>query len=304
MHRGDLDGLLLLDKPSGPTSHDMVALARRLLGMAKVGHTGTLDPLASGLLVLLMGKATRLAPYIPDDPKVYEGCMLLGLSTDSMDTDGTITAEGVYDGGPEKAQGALESLVGEFEQIPPMYSAAKYRGKPLYRYARKGEEVPRKARRVRVYRSEMKEFRELGTRAEMHFFIECSPGTYVRDLAARVGDILGCGGTLSSLRRLMSGPFRVEEAETPQELEERIAAGDVHLQPLELALQGYGRIEVTEAGAQAVRNGSPVGEEILKRIDTGIAEGDVVAVFAGGDLLGMHRVLCTSPLASRALRMM
>jgi tRNA pseudouridine55 synthase len=299
-----VDGLLLLDKPSGPTSHDLVASVRRLSGSPKAGHTGTLDPMASGLLIILVGKATKLAPFVPGDPKVYEGCILLGLSTDSMDIEGEVIAEGTYDGGPERAQAALASLVGVVEQVPPMFSAVKYRGKPLYRYARMGEEVPRQSRTVRVYRSEMRAFRVRGTRAEMDFLIECSPGTYVRDLAARVGDGLGCGGTLSRLRRMGSGPFGVEDAMSVEEMRERAVKGRDYLLPLERAVEGCKRVDVAESGLIAVRNGSPLGGSMLRRVDAEVMEGDAVAVFAGGELIGMHRVSQVSPFISHALRMM
>ncbi len=299
-----VDGLLLLDKPVGPTSHDMVALVRRLLGGAKTGHAGTLDPMASGLLILLAGKATRLAPYIPGDPKVYEGSILLGVSTDSLDMQGEIVAESAYDKGPERARAALSSLVGEVEQLPPMYSAAKYRGRPLYRYARAGEEVPRKSRTVRVYFSRMCAYRQLGPRAEIDFAIACSPGTYVRDLAARVGDALGCGGALSRLRRAASGPFKVDEAISVEDLSGRAGRGEGFLLPPEQAVEGLRRLNVAEPDVDAARNGSPLSGEMVSRLDTGVAEGEAVAVFTHGHLLGVHRVTCLTPFASHALRMM
>jgi len=302
--RDVMDGLLLLDKPSGPTSHDMVASIRDIYDGIKVGHTGTLDPLASGLLVLLLGRATKFAPYIPGDPKVYEGCILLGISTDSLDMEGEPLAETYYDGGQEEAGAALASLVGQVEQLPPMYSAAKHKGQPLYRYARRGEAVPRKSRRVNIYRSEMISYRAGGGRAEVEFHIECSPGTYVRELAARVGDMIGCGGAISRLRRLASGPYRVENAIELSFLKDSLSQREDFLVPLEKSLESYRRIEVSSEGLQAARNGTPLSEATIGRADAGIVEGEIVAVFGGDTLLGMHRVVQTSPFLSRALRMM
>jgi tRNA pseudouridine55 synthase len=302
--REEAAGLLLLDKPGGPTSHDMVASIRKMLGIAKAGHTGTLDPLATGLLIVLTGKATRLAPYVQSDPKVYEGCMLLGLSTDSMDIEGAVTSERSYSGGHEPVLEAFSSLVGELEQVPPMYSAAKYRGKPLYSYARRGEEVARKSRIVRVHRAELRGFREVGSRAEVDFLIACSPGTYVRDLVARVGDMLACGGVLTALRRTASGPFRVEDARGLEDLKERLARGEKGLLPLETALRGLKRVEVSETALNAVRNGMPVTGDMLLNADEGILEEEGIAVFGGGCFLGMHRVTTLSPFATRAMRMM
>jgi tRNA pseudouridine55 synthase len=302
--RDIMDGLLLLDKPTGPTSHDMVASIRDIFDGVKTGHTGTLDPLASGLLVLLIGLATKFAPYIPSDPKVYEGCILLGISTDSLDIEGELLAETYYDGGREQVGAAMASLVGVVEQVPPMFSAAKYKGKPLYRYARRGEDVPRKSRQVKVYRSEMIAYRSGGGRAEVEFHIECSPGTYVRELAARLGGILGCGGVISSLRRIASGPFRVEDAVAIASLEDCHTGREDSLMPLERALESYKRIVVSPEGLQDARNGAPLGATQIGRADAGIAEEEIVAVYGGDKFLGMHRVLQVTPFSSRALRMM
>ncbi|MEW6554929.1 MAG: tRNA pseudouridine(55) synthase TruB [Actinomycetota bacterium] len=297
------DGLLLLDKPTGPTSHDMVTAVRKGVGAARAGHCGTLDPLASGLLVILLGTATRLAPFVRGDPKIYEGSIVLGLTTDSMDIEGQVTSESDYTGGEAEVRDALASLEGELEQLPPMYSAVKYRGKPLHRYARKGEEVPRRARRVSVYSVEMLAFHRTGERMEVDFRVACSPGTYVRELAARLGEALGCGGALSRLRRTASGPFLLEHAHSLDELEKRGTAGDVIL-PASSALRGHMSIEVEEAVVEAVCNGSQLEGSMLRRVDEGIVDGDIVAVHGGGKLLGVHRVITASPFSSRAVRML
>jgi tRNA pseudouridine55 synthase len=299
-----VEGLLLLDKPTGPTSHDMVAAVREMCGGAKTGHAGTLDPLASGLLVILIGRATKLAPYIPGDPKVYDGTILLGLSTDSMDLEGDVTSRGVFTGDTADVKAAMDSLVGELEQEPPMYSAAKYRGSPLYRYARKGEVVPRKARKVRILRSEMTAFRSRGERAEVDFHIECSPGTYVRELAARVGDMLGCGGTLSKLRRTASGPFRVENALTLEVASTCFSEGTLNLLPLQEAVAGYKRMVISPEFVKAARNGVTIEEDMIGSAGAVAAVAEIVAVFAEGEIVGMHSVVSKSPLTLKPLRIL
>lgn len=298
-----MDGLLLVDKHTGPTSHDLVASLRAVFDGAKTGHTGTLDPLASGLLIILVGRATKLAPYVPGDPKIYEGRILLGVSTDSLDTEGRIIAETPCAKGGDEAQAALSSLEGNVEQKPPMYSAIKYRGKPLYSYARRGEDVPRKSRDVRIYRCEMRGFHKIGGRAELDFYVECSPGTYVRDLAARVGDAMGCGGVISRLRRIASGPYRVEDAVTMQEIAEYEAGKEELLLPPERAVEGYKSIWVSQSGLKAALNGAPLSSSHVSMEDKGIEEGDIVKVFGDEELLGMHRVISKDPLATRACRM-
>ncbi len=297
-----MDGLLLLDKPQGPTSHDVVAALKAIFDVRKTGHAGTLDPLASGLLVILVGRATKLAPYVPGDPKVYEGRILLGISTDSLDIEGELLSEVPCEKGAQEAREALAALVGTLEQVPPMFSAAKYMGKPLYTYARRGEEVPRKSRMVRIYRFEMSGFRAAGGRAEIDFHVACSPGTYVRDLAARVGDALGCGGVISCLRRIASGPYRVEDAHTVQEIRECVAGRRAFLLPPERAVEGYGSIGVSPEGMQAALHGAPLSADVISEADGEIEEGDIVKVFGGGALLGMHVVERVNPFVSRALR--
>jgi len=271
----------------------------------KVGHAGTLDPMASGLLIILVGKATKLAAYIPGDPKVYEGSICLGVSTDSMDMEGKVVFSGRFDGGPEEVKAAMLSLQGEMEQLPPMYSAAKYRGKPLYSYARRGEVVPRRARKVSVYRADMTSFRGDGSRVECDFLISCSPGFYVRDFAARIGELLGCGAALSRLRRLSSGPFLVHDALPLHEVAERYARGETPVLGLDFALQGYKRVTVKEEGIVAVRNGAAMGENAVLERDEGVGIGETVAVMTPGrEILALHQEVEVSPYSSRPRRVL
>lgn len=298
-------GLLLLDKPSGPTSHDLVSEARRLTGTRRVGHAGTLDPMATGLLVLLLGRATKLAPFLPGDPKVYEGSILLGTATDTMDIQGEVMAEAAYDGGPERAREALLSLGGEGRQLPPMFSAVKHRGKPLYRYARGGEEVPRLPRRVRVYEVRMTAYREAGEKGELDFLISCSPGAYVREFAARVGEMLGCGGTLARLRRISSGPFRVDDALTREELASLAREGSLPIMAMEDAVADMKKAVLREEWVASARNGAALSQGQVADLAGDAGEGDTVAVITpGGELVGFHAVVVREPLMTRVLRIM
>ena len=204
-----LDGMLVVDKPTGPTSHDIVNAVRRTFQIEKVGHGGTLDPMATGVLILLLGRATKMSEQLIGADKEYEGTMRLGIATDSHDADGAVVCEadpgGVTEAGLREA---MKKLTGDLWQMPPMVSAVKVNGRPLYKSARKGLEVERKARLIHVY-----EFRLLAFRTpEADFRVRSTKGTYIRKLAADVGDALGCGAHLSRLRRTACGDTRVEAA--------------------------------------------------------------------------------------------
>lgn len=212
-----IDGVLLIDKVPGMTSHDVVAIARRSLGTKKIGHCGTLDPLATGLLILTIGRGTKIQDLLMSEDKEYVGTMKLGETTSSQDADGEITATAPV---PELTRADIEAAFakfrGDFYQMPPMVSAIKKDGVPLYKLARKGQSVEREPRFVHVYASEVREMRL----PEVDFRIVCSKGFYVRTFAHDVGQELGCGAHLSALRRTQSGKFSVEGAVTIQELQE------------------------------------------------------------------------------------
>ena len=204
-----LDGALLIDKPAGPTSHDIVDAIRANFRIKKVGHCGTLDPNATGLLLIVLGRATKLSEKLMSDDKVYEGTMKFGEATDSYDADGKITATLPV---PPTTVAALnmlaETFVGDLLQTPPMVSAVKIKGVPLYKLARKGIEVERKPRLVHIYN-----FRFANYEAPFgQFRVACTKGTYVRSLAHELGQKLGCGAHLKTLRRLVSGKFEVANA--------------------------------------------------------------------------------------------
>lgn len=205
----DPDGLLLVDKPAGPTSHDVVDAVRRRFRFGKVGHGGTLDPMATGLLVLLIGRGTKVAERIMGADKEYEGVFHLGVETDTEDVDGRVTAERGSGGVDEAAlRAAMARRVGDLMQVPPMVSAIKHAGQPLYKLARRGEVVERKPRLIHVY-----EFTLLGfDPPRARFRLRCTKGTYVRTLCAEIGRELGCGAFLESLRRTRSGSLSVTDA--------------------------------------------------------------------------------------------
>lgn len=203
------DGVLLVDKPAGPTSHDIVAGIRRVFRIEKVGHGGTLDPNATGLLVILLGRGTRLSAQIMGGDKSYEGVMRLGRTTNSQDIDGETIEEKSCDGiTAEQIQAQMDTRLGDSFQTPPMVSAVKIQGVPLYKLARKGQEVVREPRFIHLYR-----FRLLSYEAPLATFdIVCSKGTYVRTLCHDIGQTLGCGACLDALRRTASGTFKIEDA--------------------------------------------------------------------------------------------
>lgn len=204
-----LDGALLIDKPAGPTSHDVVDKIRRKFGIKKVGHCGTLDPNATGLLIIVLGRGTKLSERLMSDDKVYEGTIKFGEATDSYDCDGQITEiKPVPPLSLEHLNEACTPFIGDIMQTPPMVSAIKRGGVPLYKLARKGVEVEREARLVHIYNFRFTEYAEpLGT-----FRLACTKGTYVRSVAHELGQKLGCGAHLTTLRRSVSGKFDVADA--------------------------------------------------------------------------------------------
>ncbi len=210
-------GVLLVDKDPGFTSHNAVALCRRILGTRKVGHCGTLDPMATGMLILVIGKATRLQERLMSEDKVYTATMQLGIETNSQDADGEVVATKLTDGvTAADIQRAFEHFHTEFDQVPPMFSAVKINGVPCYKLARRGEEVARRARRVRVFDYTITRI-DLSN-AQVDFLVHCSKGFYVRTYAHDIGQLLGCGAHLTALRRIRSGQFDIAQAISVPEL--------------------------------------------------------------------------------------
>lgn len=260
-------GFLVVDKPNGVTSHDMVEAARGWLGIRRVGHLGTLDPQATGVLPLAIRGATKLVPFVQAGEKSYVGTVRLGLTTDTLDGQGKVTDR--HDGPlPEEGdvRSALKQFEGEIEQIPPMYSAVKRGGVALYKLARQGEEIEREAKKVVVHRLELTRFDS----PEAEIAVECGSGTYVRSLAHDLGQALGCGGYLANLRRLCSQPFGIDEAHTFEACEEAARMGkmDDLLIPPEKGLD-FPVIRLAAQGAKRVENGGDISPGTLERSKPG-----------------------------------
>ena len=203
------DGILLVDKPGGPTSHDIVDDIRRNFRLSKVGHGGTLDPQATGLLIILIGKGTKLSNEFMGSDKTYEGTMRLGISTDSQDAQGKVLKEADFNSVTrEQVEAEMRKFIGDILQTPPMVSAVKVGGIPLYKRARKGQTIEREPRLIHIYEFKLVEFNP----PHVTFVMRCTKGTYVRTLCADIGDHLGCGAHLEQLRRTQSGNLKIEDA--------------------------------------------------------------------------------------------
>ena len=209
------DGILLIDKPAGPTSHDIVDIIRNSYRIKKVGHCGTLDPAATGLLIIVLGKATKLSEKLMSDDKVYVGSMKLGETTNTFDAEGQVeSTQPVPDLSIETLQKKANKFLGDQMQIPPMVSAIKINGTPLYKLARKGQTIDRKERFIHLYKFLISEYQT----PVAWFKVACTKGTYIRTLAHDFGQKIGCGGHLSGLRRTISGTFKVSNATSLEEL--------------------------------------------------------------------------------------
>ena len=246
-----------MDKPAGISSNDVVQQAKRLFGAQKVGHTGSLDPLATGVLPLCFGEATKFSQYLLDANKTYWTRIRLGVSTETGDADGEVIAQVDATAITQtQVSDALETFVGEIEQIPSMYSALKHQGQPLYKLARQGIEVERAPRTVTIYSAELLQFAE----AYIELRVHCSKGTYIRSLAEDLGAALGCGGHVSALRRLAAGPYAEAQAVTLEQLREfdDPQEMDALLLPVASAVGSWPSVRLHEDTAHYVRQGQPV----------------------------------------------
>jgi tRNA pseudouridine55 synthase len=274
-------GFLAVDKPAGWTSHDVVDAARRWLGTRRVGHLGTLDPMATGVLPLAVREATRLAAFLPAGDKVYTGEIELGAETDTLDAEGRVLRrhQGELPGEPE-LRAALRGFVGEILQVPPMYSAVKRAGVPLHRLARAGQEVARAPKKVRIHRLTLLGWSPPRARIE----VVCGSGTYVRSLAADLGAALGCGAFLASLRRTASGPFRIEDAAGAEALEREARESRLEARLIPpVAVLGLPVVRLEPPEERSVRNGNQV---TLAGVALP-AEGRVAALGRSGELVAI-----------------
>jgi tRNA pseudouridine55 synthase len=274
-----VSGVLVIDKPVGMTSHDVVQVVRRGTGIRRAGHTGTLDPRASGVLVILIGPAVRLSEYVSASDKRYQATIRLGSSTDTFDAEGTITdSASIEDLTEERFNEVLQHFVGEIEQTPPPYSAVKVQGRKAYDMAREGEEFELEPRIINVYSLEVLEWAP----PEVVIDVYCSSGTYVRSLANDLGKELGCGAHLVGLRRTKSGRFTLRDAIPLRRLQEAFDAGNWYrnLIPAAEALADWPMIELDADQVELVRHGHRIPAEAgQKGLARGVSQqGDLVAL--------------------------
>jgi tRNA pseudouridine55 synthase len=254
-----ISGVLVVDKPTGMTSHDVVQVIRRGTNIRRAGHTGTLDPRASGVLVVLIGPAVRLSEYVSASDKRYQAVITLGKTTDTYDEDGKITSSAEVNVTEERFNEELQKFVGEIEQVPPPYSAVKVKGQKAYDMARKGEEVELAPRLIKVYSLELLEWAP----PEVVIDVYCSSGTYVRSLAHDLGERLGCGATLTGLRRTKSGRFTLRDAVPLRKLNDAFIDGTwyQYLIPAAEALSDWPTIEVNTTQMEILSHGNRIPAE-------------------------------------------
>ncbi len=259
-----MTGIILLDKPKGITSFGAVARVRRICGEKKCGHTGTLDPMATGVLTVMLGNSTRFIELLPSHDKAYIASFRLGTVTDTLDITGKILETREFNATASQVRDALKKFEGDISQLPPMYSAVSVGGQRLYDLARKGIEVERESRNVTVFSIEM--LSENEENGEYTVCVECSSGTYIRTLISDLGEMLGCGAVMTDLRRTKANGFDIEKAVTLEMLTEKAENGTLGeiIIPLENALEEYPMIKVTAAQAKRFSNGGELDLQRLK----------------------------------------
>jgi len=299
-----VNGLFLLDKPFGLSSNHALQRVRRLFDANKAGHTGSLDPLATGVLPICLGEATKFSQFLLDAEKGYRSTFSLGLRTESGDVDGgevsRIDASHIT---LEQVEQAVETFRGDIEQVPSMYSALKHNGQPLYKLARQGIEVERAARSITIYDYKILDFRP-GVIAELDVEVRCSKGTYIRSLADDLGQMLGCGAHVSALHRTLAGPFHEAETLTLSALEELRENSEPEqldhlLKPMDIAVADRMAVELSETVASYFQ----LGQEVMsgEAFRNG-QEGDIVRVFReGGAFLGVATVTEDGRIAPKRL---
>jgi len=293
----NISGILLLDKPVGMTSNTALQRVKRLFNANKAGHTGNLDPMASGLLPICLGEATKVSGFLLDSDKHYTGTCKLGERTDSGDADGVVVeTRPVEDYSEARIREVFSQFTGEISQIPPMHSAIKVNGQPLYKLAHQGIEIERKPRQVNIFSLELLRQAE----DELDIDVHCSKGTYIRTLVQDIGEELGCGAHLNVLRRTGAGPFGIENSTTLAELEqlaeeEGFAAMDARLLPMEYALADWPQVKLTQDSTHYLCQGQAV--QVPKAPTRGW-----VCLFADDDrFLGVGQILGDGRVAPRRL---
>jgi tRNA pseudouridine55 synthase len=284
-----INGIINVYKEKGYTSHDVVAKMRGILKMKKIGHTGTLDPDAVGVLPVCMGKGTKLVDLITDRDKTYEAVLKLGITTDTQDITGTVLKTSEVNASFTQIEAAIRSYIGEYLQLPPMYSAIKVGGKKLYELARQGKEIERERRKVTVYDIRILGFSE--KEHEVTVSVDCSKGTYIRTLLHDIGESLGCGGTMKSLVRTAVGSFRIENALPLSRIEELMRDEKLidYVIPVDAMFPGYEKVKVASEFDKLIYNGNAFSPEHLLPADSGILSEFVRVYDAGDNFIGIYR---------------
>ena len=280
----EYQGIIVIRKEKGFTSHDVVAKLRGILHMKKIGHTGTLDPDAVGVLPVALGKGTKLVDLITDKEKTYEAVLHLGITTDTQDMSGTVLEEKPVNATEEQVRETIAGFVGEQLQIPPLSSALKINGKKLYELAREGKTVERKARPVCFYQIEVLDIQL----PVVQIRVTCSKGTYIRTLCHDIGQKLGCGGCMEQLLRTRVGRFSLEESHTLSEVEQAVSEGNVckWIYPVENVLAEYPKIQADSYGDRLLQNGNPLSENL---VDEQHKEGWVRMYASNGNFTGIFQ---------------
>ena len=277
-------GVLIINKHKGVTSHKIVSMLRKLYDMPKVGHTGTLDPMATGVLPILLGRAVKAADFLLAEDKEYTAEMKLGITTDTQDLTGDILSRCDDIPSEDRVKEAAASFVGELMQVPPMYSAIKVGGRKLCDIAREGEEVKREPRKITVYSLDIEKISDDTYR----LFVRCSKGTYIRTLCSDIGEALGCGAAMSSLCRTRSGPFSLENAITVEELSEMDFEERLKLpMPTESLFKELPAVDINDFCAKLIKGGT---ELYQKKIRTTFPEGTTVRLRNNGEFIALGKV--------------
>lgn len=255
-------GFLSVYKPVGKTSHDVVAYFRKLLKIKKIGHTGTLDPFAEGVLPICIGNSTRLIEYLPDD-KAYLAFVQFGKATDSYDIEGNVIFQSDKKVAKEDVKQALKKFEGDIEQLPPIYSAIKVNGKKLYEYAREGKSVEIKPRKVTIYKIELKNFDYDNQEAQV--YVECSKGTYIRSIANDLGQVLGCGGYLTRLIRTKAGKFLLENSKKMEDFLSKEIVENNLIEPI--SMLNYETYSLNDSEKIDISNGKPLLNKSIKNAE-------------------------------------
>jgi len=286
-----MNGVLIIDKPSGRTSYDIVRDVKRLLGTKKVGHAGTLDPLATGVLTICVNEATKLARFFSNDDKDYRATMLMGVRTDTLDIEGKVIERCEPHLQAEAIKDVVESFAGRIEQKAPKYSAIKFKGKPLYKWTRQGVDIEPPLRRVELYRINVEEIKL----PYVTFTVSCSKGTYIRSLCADIGSRLGCGACLTSLRRTRSGGFSEKDAISLKNIADGGKDGvlEKNLIPIADALPGICDISVDQDTVDRIRKGYQPDQDILNGKDIHLPERGALVKFVtkDGTLIAVAKML-------------